>query len=732
MHVSRQRNEMIRATFSNFKKSSPYRVVWGEQRFQLSIGWKTLIAFFIVGFLPLIGASLLVENILLSVAQKNVSSALSAGLQSVQIAHAGRLATVSVILSHSASTSIVRDSIAEKKKTPLAELLQDCAFNVPFVDAWLAIDAKGNVIARRNGSGGDQVTLNNILPQVMSNGYAVTSTETLSRDIFLRENPERYQRLERVVMASVVAVPVLKDGAVIGVLVGMVLLDGYDWLPNLIHDGSGAETRLFGAVAQESRIVSASQRPNNFFLEGQLLPAEVNDLVLKGRSFNGQTAIGGVPHFVRAEPILNAQNHVIGSLVVGSLTNSIDAFIHSSMRTIYSFIVLGGMLSLLIAFLAYRDNIRPIRALVGAMDEFAAGHVDVRTEVLTKDEFEDLGKGFNRMADAICEQQARVEKYNSLAKLLIATLNPRELLKNALDKMLELTGSKLGVIYLMDEKGDTLEPFVTQGVDISSLQTLKTGEGVSGQAAQERRTVVQEQIPEKCQIQVNVGFSMASPNEVAAYPLMYKEKVLGVMLLGTFGHYPVEELTLVEYLANQIAITLDNALTHEKVERLSITDGLTGLFNRSFLSERLEEEFSKALRYEAPLSILIMDVDFFKRVNDAFGHLVGDNALMTVAQILRQSVRVSDVVCRYGGEEFVVLLPHTNLEKALAVAEKIRLAVSETSVPGMGEQRLTISIGAAGLPDIRVGSMRELVRKADEALYRAKEGGRNQVVRAKN
>lgn len=723
---------MIRATFSNFKKSSPYRVVWGAQRFRLSIGWKTLIAFFIVAFIPLIGASMLVENTLLSVAQKNVSSALSAGLQSAQQAHAGRLAMINVILSHSASTSVVKDAIAEKKKTPLVELLQDCAFNLPFVDAWLAIDAKGNVITRRNGGGGDQVTLNNILPQVMSNGYAVTSTETLSRDIFLRENPERYLRLERVVMASVVAVPVLKDGTVIGVLIGMVLLDGYDWLPNLIHDGSGAETRLFGAVVQESRIVSASQRPNNFLLEGQLLPAEVNDLVLKGRPFNGQTAIGGVPCFVRTEPILNAQKHVIGSLVVGSRTNSIDAFIHSSMLTIYGFIVLGGVLSLLIAFLAYRDNIRPIRALVGAMDEFAAGHVDVRTEVLTKDEFEDLGKGFNRMADAICEQQTRVEKYNSLAKLLITTLNPKELLKNALDKVLELTGSKLGVIYLMNEEGDTLEPFVTQGVDISSLQALKTGEGIPGHAAQERRSVVLEHIPEKCHIQVNVGFSIALPNEVAAYPLMYKEKVLGVMLLGTFEHYPVEELPLVEYLANQIAITLDNALTHEKVERLSIADGLTGLFNRRFLSERLEEEFSKALRYEAPLSILIMDVDFFKRVNDAFGHLVGDNALVTVAQVLRQSVRESDLVGRYGGEEFVVLLPHTEIEKALTVAEKIRLAVSETSVPGMGERRLTISIGAAGFPDMRVDSMQELVRKADEALYRAKEGGRNQVVRAEN
>ena len=242
--------------------------------------------------------------------------------------------------------------------------------------------------------------------------------------------------------------------------------------------------------------------------------------------------------------------------------------------------------------------------------------------------------------------------------------------------------------------------------------------------------MVLDHIPEKCYIRVDLGFAAALPSEVAAFPLMYKEKVLGVMLLGTFEHYQAEELPLIEYLANQIAITLDNALTHEKVERLSIADGLTGLYNRRFVSERLDEEYSKAVRYELPLSILIMDVDFFKRVNDTFGHQVGDNALIAVAKALQASVRESDLVGRYGGEEFVILLPHTGLEKALSVAEKIRQAVSETPIEGMGEKRITISIGAAGFPDIKVANMEELVRKADEALYRAKEGGRNQVVRA--
>lgn len=721
---------MIKTTSSLLNKANPYRVVWGAQRFRLSIGWKTLIAFFIVAFIPLIGVTMLVENILVGVARQHVSGALATSLHGAQAAHASRLGTVNVILSHSASSPVVKEALAEKKKAPLVDLLQDYAFNLPFVDAWLAMDTKGNVIARRNGSSGDQVALNTILPQVVSNGYAVVSTETLSRDIFLRENPERYLRLERVVMASVVAVPVMKDGGVIGVLIGMVLLDGYDWLPNLIHDGSGEDARLFGALVQESRVVAASRRPGNFWAEGQLLPAEVNDLVLKGRPFNGQATINSEPCFISAEPILNAQKHVIGSLAVGSKAGAIDAFIRSNMLVIYGFMVIGGLLSLVIAFFAHRDTVRPIRALVSAMDDFAAGRVEVRTEIVTKDEFDDLGKGFNRMADAICMQQTRVEKYNSLAKLLITTLNPKELLKNALDKVMELTDSKLGVIYLMNEQTEVLAPYITHGIDLAAMPPLKLGEGIPGFAAQERHSVVLEHIPETCYIRVDLGFAEILPSEVAAFPLMYKDKVLGVMMIGTFGHYQAEEQPLIEYLANQIAITLDNALTHEKVERLSVADGLTGLYNRRFLSVRLEDEYSKAVRYATPFSVLIMDVDFFKRVNDTFGHQVGDNALIAVARVLQQSVRESDLVGRYGGEEFVILLPHTELDKALTVAEKIRLAVSETPVEGMGERRLTISIGAAGFPDIKVANMEELVRKADEALYRAKEGGRNQVVKA--
>ncbi len=711
-------------------RRSPYRVVWGVQRFPLSIGWKTLIAFFIVACIPLVGVTLLIERVLGDVAEQHVRNTLTISLHGAQGAHAGRLDTLNALLSQSATLQTAREALLEQRKAPLRELLQGHAFNLPYVDAWLATDTKGNVIARRNDNAGDQIILNTILPQVVSRGHTVVSNEILSRDIFLLESPERYLRLERVVMASVVAVPVTQDGEVIGILIGMVLLDGYDWLPNLIHDNAGEDVRLFGALTQDSRVVAVSRRPGNFWVEGHSVPVEVNDTLIKGKPYTGRALINNELCYLHVEPIFNAQKQVIGSLLASSKIGAAEAFVDRNMLLVYGFIAVGGLLSLLIAFFAHRDTVHPIRALVRAMDDFATGRLDVRTEIVTKDEFEDLGKGFNRMADAICAQQTRVEKYNSLAKLLITTLNPKALLKNALDKVLELTDSKVGVIYLMEESGENLMPYVAHGVDPASLKSLKPGEGIAGCAAAERRSVVLDHLPETSFIQVDIGFAVAAPTAVAAFPLMCKEKVLGVMLLGSFGGYQVEEQPLIEYLANQIAITLDNALTNEKVERLSIADGLTGLYNRRFLGERLKEEFSKAERYRMPLSFLILDVDHFKRVNDTFGHQVGDNALVAVARVLQASVRESDLVARYGGEEFAVLLPHTGLDSALAVAEKIRQAVSETPVDGMGEHRLTISIGAAGIPEGHAPSVEALVRAADQALYRAKQDGRNRVMSA--
>jgi diguanylate cyclase (GGDEF)-like protein len=164
----------------------------------------------------------------------------------------------------------------------------------------------------------------------------------------------------------------------------------------------------------------------------------------------------------------------------------------------------------------------------------------------------------------------------------------------------------------------------------------------------------------------------------------------------------------------------------EAASEMSMTDALTGLLNRYGLQRALQRELAEARRYTRPLSCLLLDIDYFKTVNDTYGHAAGDTALVQAARVLSESVRGSDVVCRYGGEEFLVLAPETPLEGALALAEKIRLTVS-SRLFGDGERTfpLTVSVGVAGLDGGESGN--DMIARADEALYQAKQTGRNRI-----
>jgi diguanylate cyclase (GGDEF)-like protein len=175
----------------------------------------------------------------------------------------------------------------------------------------------------------------------------------------------------------------------------------------------------------------------------------------------------------------------------------------------------------------------------------------------------------------------------------------------------------------------------------------------------------------------------------------------------------------------------DKRALEDELRRLSVTDDLTGLYNQRFFYATLGREVEAARRYGAPLALLLLDLDHFKVYNDSYGHLEGDRVLRRFADSLQSAVRATDLACRYGGEEFVVLLPHTDLEEALVVAERIRHGVEDLEfypvVPGQGQRKagITVSVGASLFAP--KGDMNELVRQADVAMYRAKEAGRNRV-----
>lgn len=208
------------------------------------------------------------------------------------------------------------------------------------------------------------------------------------------------------------------------------------------------------------------------------------------------------------------------------------------------------------------------------------------------------------------------------------------------------------------------------------------------------------------------------------FPLKAKKMLLGELLYK--GIRPGDE-EVFGILAHQFALALRRIRLYKDVENMAITDGLTGLHTRRHFMERFEEEFARSKLRGLALSFLMVDIDHFKRINDKHGHLVGDQVLREVGRLLVQSTREIDIAGRFGGEEFCVILPDTDQERALLVAERIRQAFCEQKVRAYDAVLdVTISIGVATFPD-DAHQKEKLLDKADRALYRAKNLGRNRV-----
>ncbi len=213
-------------------------------------------------------------------------------------------------------------------------------------------------------------------------------------------------------------------------------------------------------------------------------------------------------------------------------------------------------------------------------------------------------------------------------------------------------------------------------------------------------------------------------------PMVSFGQTLGVLTLHSSQRnaFRESELQSLESVADICASSIQNAHYVERIRQLSYLDGLTGIFNRRFFEMRIGEEIERARRCGTGMAVVMVDIDHFKKLNDEFGHLLGDEVLRQFSSLFHQQLRKIDVVCRYGGEEFAILLTQTGAQHAVTVGEKLRKLVESWQFPGV-PRTVTLSAGVAAFPEH--GTTRdELVRAADNALYAAKQGGRNRVCAA--
>jgi diguanylate cyclase (GGDEF)-like protein len=337
------------------------------------------------------------------------------------------------------------------------------------------------------------------------------------------------------------------------------------------------------------------------------------------------------------------------------------------------------------------------------------------------------GEQLEAMAAAFQEGMLDLYSLYEVGRTISASLHLDQLLTTTMKRVAQTTGIESYCLFALDDEKNALVVKSAGGAVGASLQqlVLGPGDGLAGRACRTRAP------------SMHTGPSLtgwpdvpAAARSVIAVPLIGQDRVLGALLLYSTSPSAFSERELAYFTAvgKQLGIALDNATLHRRATELSYHDAVTGLFNRRYLEEALETEIRRAQRYDLPLSLNMIDIDHFKRYNDAHGHTRGDEALRLVAHRLRENTRTADIVARYGGEEFVVILPTTTKAHARLVAEKLRVAIASTTVDdGSGEDtHLTISVGVSTFPT-DAATATGLLQAADAALYAAKDLGRDRV-----
>jgi len=650
------------------------------------------------------------------------------GLKGAKSSYEERVVVLERLLPQLASHPDIIRALDEQNAVRLQSLLLEFGERVGYVPILTAVDHDQRLITRYGNSLGEVVKLGDILSRVVVGGELVSATKLVSREFLVQENEELANLVRDVGIVQFVVTPVKHNDRVLGALVAGVLLTADAWLGDRVHDRLGLDFALFaGNPTEGSRLHAASSQPRSLWSMGQAMPTVISENILLGRPFYGAIEVGGVEAIVAFEPLKDDLNRIIGAIGVSTMAQGMASLVFVTLgKGLVVAALLGLVISLVVTFFVRNDIKRPMDTLIDGMERFGEGELDISVDIETGDQFERLGEGFNHMAEGVFKREQRLMKHNAVAKLLMSTLDLSELLDQTLKVVVEVSESQVGVVYLWDQSEEALVCQARYGTQ-HEMAPLKMGEGYPGRAAQDQEILIEPYVSGMSEATIDNGFAKGEPEVVAYIPLVYKERLLGVLVLGTVNQFKEDELQLIGYLADQISIVLDNAIMHHRIQELSITDGLTGLYNRRYINERLEELWARASRHGEPLTVILADIDNFKSVNDTYGHDRGDEVIRRVADVYRDGTRQEDLVARYGGEEFLVVLANTETQDALVLAERIRQMAGEQEYE-WADRAITLSIGVATYPAASAAGYVELVRFADQAMYKAKLSGKDQVV----
>jgi diguanylate cyclase (GGDEF)-like protein len=487
----------------------------------------------------------------------------------------------------------------------------------------------------------------------------------------LRVEGPGLQVRERAPLAAERPVVVMRDGRRLGRVVASMPVDGRLTRKLELHSGVDEAHHLLLLLGD--RVIAGDSGAGGAGVDSTA-----------GRP--STTSLGSKRYRLLTSKTLSVPRNV--RLAIVTPQSRIDAAVTAAEGRVFAPLLIALVLIALLAYIEGRSIVRHLSALVEAARGIAQGKLDERVPVKGRDEFAELGRAFNEMADQLQARLSELEAERTrvrdatmrFGEALAATHDAAELLRVIVETSVETTGAAGG--YL--ENGD--------GFELSAGDPDAEGE--------------------RLRLPVTAG----------------RESFGTLVLVGE--RFNKDQCETATWLVGHAAIALANVRKHKTVEKQALIDPLTGLANRRVAEGALETELARADRFEEPLALLMADLDDFKAINDRWGHPFGDEVLREFAAALRESIREIDLSGRWGGEEFAVVLPGTDVEGGAALAERIRDNLRDRAIAAPDGELVgvTASFGVAAYPDVEAKD--DLVAAADAALYEAKRAGKDQVARA--
>jgi two-component system cell cycle response regulator len=376
------------------------------------------------------------------------------------------------------------------------------------------------------------------------------------------------------------------------------------------------------------------------------------------------------------------------------------------------------------------------------MDKVAAQVITEPKINQTNEELRAENRRLNEQLGAFLEQahlnQQIMSRHQSMDLKLIGASSFQELIVNIFDTLAQTSELDAVTLSLIDPRNSLRDILQELKLDLSEFPRLMFASnekelGIPGQSLGKPLLGMYSD-----RVHARLFLSCPKkPSSVAIVPLIRQNKIIGCLNLGSFQHARFSSnmaTDFIEHLGSIIAICLENVINSERLTYIGLTDALTNVSNRRYVEQRILEEIGRARRQQYSIACMYLDIDFFKKINDQYGHQSGDDVLKEVASRIKTELRLSDTLGRFGGEEFVVVLVNASAHDAAQVAERIRLSIASKpfllSIAGVCST--SISIGIATLPEVLnqgdIASIAgELLWRADRALYDAKEQGRNRV-----